>query len=385
MNQLGPIFRDSRIKSGKTVDDAVRETKIAKKYLIAIENEDFDIFPGETYLIGFLRNYAQFLGLDPVEMVIKYRDYKIQEQPAPIEQLTARPKNTRRNVLLVFVILIVAGAAIYIIFGGRKKDEVAKKEKEPKQEEAEVSAVSDEQRVVVFEEEEITRDFEKGDIIRMPYRGKEHVISIDEIEEDLSFSIGSIPFSLSSDERVEIDFDRDGGKDLLIRTNILGEGDVNLTMKRLYKEGTGDSEISLQEKGTEESIPSGPPEVVIIKEGDLLSKEPIAPTTGFQIVSGYEKVEISAVLRAKRTVYCGYTVDEEEKKEVLLKSGDEIGLNAKETMSLAFTNAGEVDMEINNVPVMLGESGEIITKIVRWYRDAEDNDLYHLIIDDWER
>jgi len=385
MNQLGPIFRDARIKSGKTIDDAVRETKIAKKYLIAIENEDFDIFPGETYLIGFLRNYSQFLGLDPDEMVIKYRDYKIQEQPAPIEQLTARPRNARRNILLVFVILIVAGAAGYIIFGGRDKEEAVKKERESKQEEAEVSAPAEGKREIVFEEEEITRDFEKGDLIRMSHKSKEHVITIDGIEEDLNFSIGSIPFMLSSDERVEIDFDRDGRKDLLIRTNILGEGTVNLTMKRLYKARVEDSEIPLSTEDAALNAPSGPTEVIIIKEGGLLSKELIAPKTGFQVVSGYEKADITALFRAKATVYCGYTVDGEEKQEVLLKSGDEIPLNAKEIIRITVANAGGVDMEINSIPVVLGESGQVVAKVVQWYRDAEDSDLYHLIIDDWEK
>lgn len=385
MNQLGPIFRDARMKSDKTIDDAVRETKIAKKYLTAIENEDFDIFPGETYLIGFLRNYAQFLGLDPDEMVIKYRDYKIQEQPAPIEQLTARPRNTRRNILLVFVILIVAGAASYIIFGGRDKEEADKKKRELKQEEAEVSAPVEGKREIVFEEEEITRDFEKGDIIRMFHKGKEHVITIDGIEEELNFSIGSIPFTLSSDERVEIDFDRDGRKDLLIRTNILGEGTVNLTMKRLYKARVEDSEIPLSTEDAALNAPSGPPEVIIIKEGGLLSKELIAPKTGFQVVSGYEKADITALFRAKATVYCGYTVDGEEKQEVLLKSGDEIPLNAKEIIRITVANAGGVDMEINSIPVVLGESGQVVAKVVQWYRDAEDSDLYHLIIDDWEK
>jgi cytoskeleton protein RodZ len=384
MNQLGPVFRDSRVQSGKTIDDAVRETKIAKKYLIAIENEDFDIFPGETYIIGFLRNYAQFLGLDPDEMIIKYRDYKIQEQPAPIEQLTARPKNTRRNFLMVFVILVVIGAAIYIIFGGRDKEQAGKIEKEAKEEEAAV-APEEEQRLIVFEEEEITRDFEKGDLIQMPHKGKDYVISIDGVNEDLGFSIGAIPFSLASDERVEVDFDRDGRKDLLIRTNVIGEGRVNLTMKRLYKTGTGDSEISLEQEETGTGVGGGPPEVAIIKEGGLLSKELIAPKTGFQIVSGYEKAEISTMLRARATVYCGYLTDSEEKKENLLKSGDELPITAKEVLRIMVTNANGVDVEINSIPVALGEGGQVVAKIVRWYRDAEDSDLYHLIIDDWEK
>ena len=121
MNQLGLIFRDARIKSGKTIEEASRETKIAKKYLIAIENENFDIFPGETYLIGFLRNYAQFLELDSDELVLKYRDFKIQEQPAPIEQLTARPKSSRKFFLIDFFFIIIISGDLYFVLNGKKE------------------------------------------------------------------------------------------------------------------------------------------------------------------------------------------------------------------------------------------------------------------------
>jgi hypothetical protein len=37
------------------------------------------------------------------------------------------------------------------------------------------------------------------------------------------------------------------------------------------------------------------------------------------------------------------------------------------------------------VPVTLGESGETVAKLVRWYRDANDSELYHLVIDDWKQ
>ncbi len=387
MNQLGPLFREARIQSGKSVDDAVRETKIAKKYLIAIENEDFDIFPGETYLIGFLRNYAQFLGLDSDEMVIKYRDYKIQEQPAPIEQLVARPKNARRNILLAFVVLIVIGAALYIILGGKdKKGEGEEKQKKAqKTEQAEKAAPVEEAWAIVFEEEEITRDFSRGEIISVSHKGREHIISIDGIEEDLEFSISSIPFSLTADERVEIDFDRDGRKDLLIRTNMLDINTVNLTLKRLYKTADGSSDITLGQDEESPGSVSGPPEVVIIKESDLASSGPIAPETGFQIVSGYEKTDIAAIIRARATVYLGYYVDEEQKEEALLRVGDELELEAGEMLRLTATNANATEVEINRVPVTLGSSGETVAKLVRWYRDANDSELYHLVIDDWNQ
>jgi cytoskeleton protein RodZ len=382
MDQLGQTFKDARTQSGKTIEDAVRETKIAKKYLIAIENEDFDIFPGETYLIGFLRNYAQFLGLDADEMVIKYRDYKIQEQPAPIEQLIARPRTIRRNFLIAFVILMVIGATLYIILGGRKKEEDVVKEKAK---EEEIASIQEEKEAILFEEEEVTRDFKKGDIVQITHKNKPYTVSVDAINEELNFSIGAIPFSISTDERVEIDFDKDGRKDLLIRPNVMGEGVVNLTLKRLYKTELTDSEIAMSEESGETGIKGGPPEVVIIKESDLISQELVAPKTGFQIVSGYEKGNIETYLRANAIAYFSYTVDEEEKKGLILQPGDELELNAKEVLRITAANAKGVDIQINNIPVSLGEGGQIVAKVVRWYRDSENTDLYHLIIDDWEK
>ncbi len=395
MNQLGQIFKEARMQSGKSIEDAVRETKIAKKYLIAIENEDFDIFPGETYLLGFLRNYAQFLGLDQDEMVVKYRDYKIQEQPAPIEQLTARPRNIRRSFLIVFVVLMIIGAVIYVIVGGKKKGEVAIKEKEQKGKPTEEVSAQKEKRDTVFEEEELTKDFKKGDVIKIPQKNRLHSISIDGLNENLKFSIGTIPFSLSTDEKVEIDFDRDGRKDLLIRINRIGEGVVNLTLKKLYKTELSDSDLIISQKDKGEDVTSevregpaakeGPPEVVIIKESDLLSKVSVAPKTGFQIVSSYEKTDISTQVKVNSTTYFGYIIDEEEKQDALLKSGDELSFIAKDVLRIMVANARGIDLEINKIPIVLGENGQVTAKIVRWYRDSEDSDLYHLIIDDLEK
>jgi len=387
MNQLGPIFRDARAKSGKTIEDAVRETKIAKKYLIAIEDENFDIFPGETYLLGFLRNYSQFLGLDPDEMVLKYRDYKIQELPAPIEQLTTKPKNTRRYLLTILVALLVISSVLYILLSGKKGQKVQPVQVAEKTETEEQKKPAESSSMYTFDEEEIIRDFKKGDNIQIPVFDKIYTISIDGISETLAFSIMGIPFNLSTDERVEVDFNRDGRKDVMIRTNRLGEGTVNLTLKKLYKSTGGQLTVG-EETATESKSPAGKestPEVVILKEDDLLSKIPIAPKTGFQIVSSYEKTDIIADLKAIQTSYLGYITDEDKKKGALLHDGDEITIHAKDVLRLMVANSSGLDIRINEIAVPLGEKEVIVAKVIRWYRDAENNDLYHLIIDDWEK
>lgn len=384
MNQLGSIFRDARTKSGKTIHDAVKETKIAEKYLLAIENENFDVFPGETYLIGFLRNYAQFLGLDADEMVQKYRDYMIQEQPAPIEQLTARPKNTKKYFLLVSVFMVIIITLLFVfVFGkGGEKARVEMAQTNDTSEEAKSSSTKE--RIVVFEEEELIKDFEKGDVIEIPQKDRTYRISIDEIGNLLDFSIGTIPFSLSTDEHVEIDFDRDGRKDVMFRMNQLGEGRVNLALKKLYTTELSDTGIRPIDQ-TVAKKPGGPPEVVIIKTQDLVSQIPIAPQTGFQIVSSYEKTAINTHVRANSTSYFSYTIDEEEYKESLLKDGDEISMLAKDELKFMVANAQGIEVKINDVSVSLEKRGAVVAKIVRWYRDKDNRDLYHLIIDDLEK
>ncbi len=395
MNQIGPIFREARAQSDKSIDDAVKETKIAKKYLLAIENENFDIFPGETYLIGFIRNYSQFLGLDPDEMVLKYRDYKIQEQPAPIEQLTAKPSYLKRFVLIGLIFVIAVSATLYILLtGDRSRKTKTKEEKVPRAEVAKEEKEEKVESLVVFEEEEIIRDFVSGDVIEIPIKNTVHRISIDGIDENLEFSIEDIPFSLSTDERVEIDFDRDGRKDIMLRTNHMGEGSVNLTLKKIFKTESSDLSIGLTSEDAEGSsgtaatstiTQGGPPEVVIIKEDVLFADIPVAPKSGFQIISGYEKTDISTAIKAVSTAYFAYIIDEGDKQEILLRDGDELAFTAEDVMRIMAANARGINVQVNNVSVTLGTGGEVIAKVIRWYRDSDDTDLYHLIMDDWEK
>jgi hypothetical protein len=319
-------------------------------------------------------------------MILKYRDYKIQEQPAPIEQLTAKPRNMKRYVLIGVVFVIVVSTVLSLLFSvmnreGKGEGEVQKAEV---QEEKEAVKLED---IVVFEEEEIIRDFMKGNVIEIPIKDTVHRISIDGVEENLEFSIGSIPFSLATDERVEIDFDRDGRKDVLLRTNRLGEGTVNLTLKKIFKTESSDLSIALESTSQTGSSPAsseGPPEVVIIKEDELFSEIPVAPKSGFQVLSGYEKTDISAAVKAVSTAYLSFAVDESEKKDLLLRTGDTITFNAKDVVRLTGANARGINLELNGVSVTLGRGGETVAKVVRWYRDSDDSDLYHLIIDNWE-
>src|SRR5712691_8410948 len=74
MFELGSSLRDARRKRGLELDAVQRTTRIRKRYLEAMEEERFDLLPGVAYARGFLREYADLLGLDSSLYVHEYND-----------------------------------------------------------------------------------------------------------------------------------------------------------------------------------------------------------------------------------------------------------------------------------------------------------------------
>jgi hypothetical protein len=62
--EIGTSLRQARQHRALGIPDVERETRIRAKYLTALEEERFDVLPGLAYVRGFLRTYAEFLGLD---------------------------------------------------------------------------------------------------------------------------------------------------------------------------------------------------------------------------------------------------------------------------------------------------------------------------------
>jgi len=60
----GVILRTRRLERGIPIEDIASKTMIRRAYLEALEEDRLDVFPGEVYLKGFMRVYAEVLGLD---------------------------------------------------------------------------------------------------------------------------------------------------------------------------------------------------------------------------------------------------------------------------------------------------------------------------------
>ncbi|MCA9845367.1 MAG: helix-turn-helix domain-containing protein [Dehalococcoidia bacterium] len=72
MTGLGSWLVEAREARGLTLEDAERDTRISRRYLQALEEEQFTVIPAPVYARGFLRSYSQYLGLDPQEAMARY-------------------------------------------------------------------------------------------------------------------------------------------------------------------------------------------------------------------------------------------------------------------------------------------------------------------------
>ena len=74
MFEIGSSLRQARQHRGLALADVERKTRVRAKYLGALEDERFDVLPGQAYVRGFLRSYAEFLGLDGNLYVAEYNE-----------------------------------------------------------------------------------------------------------------------------------------------------------------------------------------------------------------------------------------------------------------------------------------------------------------------
>lgn len=70
---LGAILKAARSKAGLTIEEAEKQTKIAIKYLLALESGQYNKMPAEAYNIGYVRCYAEFLKLKPEKIIQLYK------------------------------------------------------------------------------------------------------------------------------------------------------------------------------------------------------------------------------------------------------------------------------------------------------------------------
>src|ERR1700694_2134736 len=133
MPEIGETLRDARMRGRIDVSEIEAQTKIRAKYLRALENEEWGLLPGPTFVKSFLRTYAQALGLDGKALVEEYRLNHETPSDTLLEPLVSSPRRARAHAgggrpaggpsraymaLVGVVVLIITLLIVALINGG---------------------------------------------------------------------------------------------------------------------------------------------------------------------------------------------------------------------------------------------------------------------------
>jgi hypothetical protein len=133
MFDIGSSLREARVRQELDFPELEERTKIRPKYLRALEDERFDILPAPTYVRGFLRSYAEALGLDGQPFVDEYNsrftvgedDAPLRARRVPVQRRERVPRESRMAAVALVAIAIATALVIAAWkFGGPEGEEV---------------------------------------------------------------------------------------------------------------------------------------------------------------------------------------------------------------------------------------------------------------------
>jgi cytoskeleton protein RodZ len=108
--EIGNSLREARLRQGFELPRVEADTKIRAKYLRGLEEEHFEVLPGDTYVKGFLRTYAEYLGLDGQLYVDEYNSrFAREEEFPPMQPAGPRRRAPAGRMESNFVVVALAG------------------------------------------------------------------------------------------------------------------------------------------------------------------------------------------------------------------------------------------------------------------------------------
>lgn len=130
MTGLGDRLKEARTSKGYSLDDLQSITKIQKRYLSGIENEDYSMMPGSFYVRAFIKQYSEAVGLDADEMLSLYKESAkhevIEEETSQIAPPMGSRRGLKRNsqlnetipkiIVALFIIVIIV--VVWVLWPG---------------------------------------------------------------------------------------------------------------------------------------------------------------------------------------------------------------------------------------------------------------------------
>jgi cytoskeleton protein RodZ len=383
MAPIGEQLKAARERKGLTLERVADETNIAKRYLAALEAEDFGVFPGDPYAIGFLRNYAEYLGLPSDELATSFKNMRIQEQPVPIQELIPR-----RGPNPVLVGAVAAGAVVVIsvvlvaTLGHRKESAVP----------VAVRGAPTEYRIegAAFE-----KRLYQGDSLLVALGSERYKLQVSRLDDAVTLDTPVGPSRLALGEEGTIDLDRDGAPDLKLLVSDLSRKDP--TRGAILKIEYASAASAQAAQASAAQVPGAPaqpaaPGSTAAPQGatpaapataaPLPAQAAPAPSATIPLASAGGKPVV--LFESAKTTYpfvvsatfrgsCmfRYEVDKRDRDERYYRKGDTVTVNAQNSLRLWASNAQSVKLTVQasggkSADLDLGGAGEVAVKRIAW-------------------
>jgi len=353
MKSIGETLREARDAKGVTVKQVSQDINISREFLTALEEENFDIFPAETYLLGFLRNYSEYLGLDTEKTITLYKNYKISEEPAPIAELVGPQRSVPEiPVRLIVMILILALLGVGGFFGvtALLKDRPSKVVEVPVHKAVQYRLDESEAQWNLLTGDEILISYEKGELhMAVTVEASRLVIQPVGGGSGLTLSVG--------DEKI-----LPGGEGIPVigfRLSSISPDGALLTVQRT------DVTVVRQEPAVDAPV--------------LTTVQPVTDGKRTVLLGGRVKPE-DFTLNALFSGYClfRYQADEGETVEKFYRDGDRIRLDASDSLLIGYSSSGDVSIKISGIGVVPGKTGEVAVNFIQWVKNDEGK--YDLVL-----
>lgn len=124
MKTVGQLLKEKRLEKDMSLDLVERETKIRKKFLKYIEDDAFHLLPDQTYAQGFIKNYAEYLGLNTRTIMAFFRrQTRVSSKPSTIvpkgfiDEPIASPRYVITPAKAIMIVLISIAGIFLSYFG----------------------------------------------------------------------------------------------------------------------------------------------------------------------------------------------------------------------------------------------------------------------------
>lgn len=218
MESYGELLRTTRESKQLDLDRASREISIEKRYLAGLEAEDNAVFPGDAYMVGFLKNYADYLELDSEFILKLYRNKQIQESPLPQGLYEPhRPRYFLPAIIIPSVLLVAVVATVLILINVKKKN---------KTEDGVVVASGMKSRQYELTDKKFTQRVYKGDQLFIPTENDGKIIlTVRDTLSAFGIDTPSGVYYIELAEESELDINGDNASDMIVYVSDISSTD----------------------------------------------------------------------------------------------------------------------------------------------------------------